>query len=61
MTQAVKKVLDEIEALPAQERAELLAELFRRAASTPHKLPTDDDLVVAADELFAELDRRERA
>lgn len=32
MTQAAKKLLDEFDALPAQDRAELLAELLRRAA-----------------------------
>lgn len=61
MTQAVKKVLDQIDALPVQERAELLAELLRRAASAPHDLPTDDDLVATADEVFADLDHRENA
>lgn len=59
MTQAAKKLLDEFDALPAQDRAELLAELLRHAALAPHDLPQDDDLVAAADDLFAELDRRE--
>lgn len=61
MTQAAKKLLDEFEALPEPERAEILAELLRRTASAPHHLPTDNDLVAAADQLFLELDRRERS
>jgi len=61
MTQAAKKLLDEFDALPAQDRAELFAELLRRAALSPHDLPQDGDLVAAADHLFADLDRREQS
>jgi hypothetical protein len=59
MTQATKKLLDQFDALPDQDRAELVAELLRRTAFAPHDLPQDDDLVAAADRLFVELDRRE--
>lgn len=61
MTQAAKKLLDEFDALPDQDRSEILAELLRRTALAPHNLPTDDDLTAAADQLFLELDRRERS
>jgi hypothetical protein len=61
MTRATQKLLDEFEALPNEDRAELVAELLRRAALAPHEVPTDDDLVAAADNLFAELDRQEQA
>lgn len=61
MTQASKKLLDEFDALPEQDRAELVAELLRRTAFAPHDLPQDDDLVAAADRLFVELDRREQS
>lgn len=60
MTHAAKKLLDEIEALPDDIRAEVVTELVRRVAFAPHDLPTDTDLVAAADHLFLELDRRER-
>jgi hypothetical protein len=59
MTQAAKTLLAEFDALPDRERTEVVTELLRRAASTAHETPSDDDLVAAADELFAELDRRE--
>jgi hypothetical protein len=59
MTQAAQKLLEEFDALPDQDRSEILAELLRRAALAPHDLPTEDDLVAAADQLFLELDRRE--
>ena len=61
MTQATKKLLKEFEALPDQERSELVAELARRVALSPHDTPHDEDLVAAADHLFVELDRREHS
>jgi hypothetical protein len=61
MTRATQKLLDEFEALPSEDRAELVAELLRRTGLAPHEVPTDDDLVAAADRLFAELDRQEQA
>ena len=61
MTQAAKRFLDEFEALPEQERSEVLAELLRRTALAAHELPTNDDLIAAADQLFQELDRREQS
>jgi len=60
MTHAAKKFLDDVEALPDEARSELVAELVRRVAFSPHDLPTDTDLVAAADQLFLELDRREQ-
>lgn len=61
MTRAAKKLLDEFETLPDTDRAEVLAELLRRAALAPHDLPRDEELISAADHLFVELDRRERS
>ena len=60
MTPATQKLLADFEALPDRDRSELVAELARRVALTPHDLPHDDDLVAAADYLFTELDRREQ-
>jgi hypothetical protein len=61
MTQAARDLLDQFEALPDNDRAEVLAELLRRAALAPHDLPQNEDLIGAADRLFSELDRRERS
>jgi hypothetical protein len=58
-TQATQKLLEEFEALPDRDRSELVAELARRVAQTPHGLPADEDLVASADRLFVDLDRRE--
>jgi hypothetical protein len=60
MTHAAKKFLEDFEALPDEERSELVAECVRRVAFSPHDLPPDTDLVAAADQLFLELDRREQ-
>ena len=54
-----KYALDERAA--RQDLAEVVAELARRVALTPHAVPQDDDLVATADRLFTELDRRERS
>ncbi len=59
MTQAAKKLLEQFEALPEGDRAEIVAELARRVALAPHDLPSDDDLLASADRLFTDLDRRE--
>ncbi|MGH2396724.1 MAG: hypothetical protein ACRDFW_06990 [bacterium] len=61
MTRKAKMLLDEFDALPDQERAEIVAELLRRAALEPHDLPNADDLTSAADHLFVGLDRREQS
>ena len=59
MTQATQKLLDELDALPDEDRAELVAELLRRTALALHDLPQDHDLIASADRLFVELDRQE--
>jgi hypothetical protein len=60
MTPATRELLEAFEALPDDERSELVAELARRVALAPHDVPTDQDLLAAADQLLVELDRRER-
>ena len=59
MTPTTKKLLEEFEALPDQDRSEFVAELARRVALAHHDLPQDEDFAAAADRLFTELDRRE--
>ena len=61
MTQATQKLLDEFDALPDEDRAELVAELLRRTALAPHDLPQDNDFIASADRLFVELDRQEQS
>jgi hypothetical protein len=61
VTQATRKLLEEFEALPEPDRSELVAELARRVALSPHDAPRDEDLVAAADRLNIELDRLEQS
>jgi hypothetical protein len=61
MTHAARKLIDEFDALPDEDRTEVLAEFIRRAALASHDLPSDEDLSSMADHLFADLDRREQS
>ena len=61
MTQEAKKLIEEFDALPDADRAEVLSELLRRVELAPHDLPVVEDLSAAADRLFAELDRDEQS
>ena len=56
MTPVVEKLVAEVEALPETQREEVIAALLRRARTGSRDLPTDDDLVSAADALFQDLD-----
>jgi len=60
MSDAAKKIIEAFEALPAGERQEVIREILRRAAVVDLGFPTDEELVAAADEIFRDLDRRER-
>ena len=61
MPQVTRRLLEAIEALPDEERSELVAELARRVALAPHNGPDESDLTAAADRLFLALDRREQS
>jgi hypothetical protein len=59
MSRGTRSVLEAFEALPAEEREEVLAELIRRAASRDFEPLHDEDLTAAADQIFVEYDRSE--
>jgi hypothetical protein len=61
MIRATQQLLEQFEALPDEERSELVNELARRVALAPHDSPADDDLLAAADRLFLDFDRREQS
>jgi hypothetical protein len=60
MTPVVEKLVAQVEALPEAQREEVIAALLRRARTEPHDLPSDTDLVAAAEALFQDLDRSEQ-
>ncbi len=59
MTRAAKQVIDSFEALPEQDKQDVLAQLLRRLIDSPYAPPTDEELTHAADSVFQEYDRRE--
>ena len=61
MGDAARHLLESFEALSETDQREVLVALLRRAAERPHPFPTDQELLVAADQVFQELDRREAA
>jgi len=59
MVAAAHKIIEAFEALPQPARQEVLDEMLRRAALEHHGLPSDDELVGAAEGLFLQMDREE--
>jgi hypothetical protein len=59
MSEGAKSVLEAFEALPADAREEVLAELIRRVAQSDYESPNDEELMSAADRVFSEYDRGE--
>ena len=60
MTAEAKHIIDDFESLPDPAKREVLAELIRMSRYLDYPSMTDDELVSAADEIFAEYDRREQ-
>lgn len=61
MTAQAKHIIEDFDALPDQEKREVLAELIRMARHIDYPTVPDDELVAVADELFLEYDRQEAA
>lgn len=59
MTEAAKRLLESFEALSDPDRQVVTVEILRRTAAAEYRLPDDENLVFAADQVFLELDRRE--
>ena len=61
MGNAARHLLESFEALSETDQREVLVALLRRAAEMPYPFPTDQEFLLAADQVFQELDRREAA
>lgn len=59
MTAEAKHIIDDFGALPDATKREVLAELLRISRYLEYPEVGDDELLVNADELFLEYDRRE--
>lgn len=59
VTAQAKHIIEDFGALPDQEKREVLAELLRMSREIPYPAVSDDELLLTADEIFLEYDRRE--
>ena len=59
MTRAAKQVIESFESLPDPDKQSVVVEILRRATVDAYPALEDEDLVLAADQVFLELDRRE--
>lgn len=61
MTEAAQKLLDAFDTLPGDERHHVAVEILRRTALLGSDPPADDELMLAADRIFLDLERHERS
>jgi hypothetical protein len=61
MTPIAQNILQSFKLLPEVDKREVAAEIFRLTLKFDYPPLTDDDLILNAEELFLELDRREAA
>ena len=59
MTRSVEELLNSFEKLPEAEKRELLSEIIKRSLSLDLPQVSDDSLIVAADQVFLQLDKDE--
>jgi hypothetical protein len=61
MTRTAQQILDTFETLPETDKKEIAAEILRRTSAEDYGDLDDSTLTLAADQVFLELDRRERS
>ena len=61
MTDSAKSIIDSFDELPDTEKREVAQAILRRTLRFDIPPLTDDDLVMQAEELFLDLDKRESA
>ena len=59
MTNAVRQLIDSFEALPEDEKHEVLAQLLQRLLGSPYSSPSENELTRVADLVFREYDSDE--
>jgi hypothetical protein len=59
MTQAARKVLATFDALPEDDKQAVTVEILRRVPLEDYSALNDSELVLAAEQVFLELDREE--
>jgi hypothetical protein len=59
MTNTAQQLIDSFEALPEEEKYEVLSQLLRRWLGKPYASSSDEEFIGAADLIFQQYDRRE--
>jgi len=59
MKNAAREVIEDFEALPEDDKQLVVREILRRTTTDDYPTLDDNALILAADEVFLELDRRE--
>lgn len=59
MSTAARQLIESFEALPEVDQREVLVELLRHTFESSYSAPSDKELLLAADQVFQELDQRE--
>ena len=59
MSTAARQLIESFEALPEVDQREVLVELLRHTFESSYSAPSDEELLLAADQVFQELDQRE--
>lgn len=59
MTNAAQQFLRSFKALPQTDQHDVLVQLLRMPIEADYAVPSDEELVHTADEIFLELDKRE--
>lgn len=59
MTKAARQLIETFESLPEDEKRVVTVEILRRTAIEDHAPLDEAELVLAADQVFLDLDRRE--
>lgn len=59
MSTAARQLIESFEALPEADQREVLAQLLRHTFESSYSALLDEELLLAADQVFQELDQRE--
>ena len=59
MSTVARQLIESFEALPEADQREVLVELLRHTSESFYSAPSDEELLLAADQVFQELDQRE--
>jgi hypothetical protein len=59
MTRAAQQIIQSFESLPEEDKHDVLIELLRSPIEAGYTSPSDEELLLSADQIFLEYDERE--